>query len=121
MASTSPPARIASDISGCAAGRGEGGWHLRSRPVNRGCLGDCPVRRACPKASPKEACAARLAAPLFQRRTVTALETGEINLPDWLADIVVGVAGAECPAALLFEGPDGPLRCRPEVLGLPPR
>jgi hypothetical protein len=50
---------------------------------------------------------------------VTALEAGEINRPDGLADIVVGVAAKDGAKALVFEGPGGALKSDPEILSLP--
>lgn len=50
---------------------------------------------------------------------VTAMVVGEINRRDGLDDIVVGVAGADGPMVLVFEGPQGALRARPENLDLP--
>ena len=51
--------------------------------------------------------------------TVTALVTGEINRADGLTDLVVGIAAANGPQVLVFEGPDGALRSDPEGFGLP--
>lgn len=50
---------------------------------------------------------------------VTALVTGEMNRADGLADVVVGVAGRDGPKVLVFEGPGGALRRKPEVIALP--
>ncbi|MET0622696.1 MAG: CSLREA domain-containing protein [Pyrinomonadaceae bacterium] len=50
---------------------------------------------------------------------LTAFATGEVNRPDGLADIVVGVSGGEGATALVFESPAGALRGRPEALSLP--
>jgi CSLREA domain-containing protein len=50
---------------------------------------------------------------------VTALVTGEINRRDGLTDVIVGVNGPEGPQALVFEGPEGALRNKPEILPLP--
>ncbi len=50
---------------------------------------------------------------------MTALAAGEINRLDGLPDLVVGVAGPDGPAALVFEGPDGALEAEPEVLPMP--
>ncbi|MFY9608067.1 MAG: FG-GAP-like repeat-containing protein, partial [Blastocatellia bacterium] len=49
---------------------------------------------------------------------VTALATGEINRADGLTDIVVGVAAADGPKALVFEGPEGALRAGSETFTL---
>lgn len=51
--------------------------------------------------------------------TVTAMATGEINRADGLADVVVGIVGPEGPQVLVFEGPEGALRGKPEVFALP--
>jgi len=51
--------------------------------------------------------------------TVTALVTGEINRRDGLDDIVVAVDGQGGPKALVFEGPEGALRAKPETFDLP--
>lgn len=50
---------------------------------------------------------------------VTALVTGEINRPDGLADVVVGVVTMNGPEALVFESPEGALRGKPEAHSLP--
>jgi hypothetical protein len=49
---------------------------------------------------------------------VTALTVGEINRRDGLNDLVVGVVGAAGAQALVFEGPNGALKARPEVFNL---
>jgi hypothetical protein len=51
--------------------------------------------------------------------TVTALVTGEINRRDGLDDVVVAVNGQDGPKALVFEGPEGALRAKPETFDLP--
>lgn len=51
--------------------------------------------------------------------TVTALATGEINRADGLTDLIVGIAAAGGPQALVFEGPEGALRAKPETFALP--
>lgn len=51
--------------------------------------------------------------------TVTALVTGEINRRDGLDDIVVAVNGQDGPKALVFEGPEGAIRAKPETFDLP--
>jgi hypothetical protein len=51
--------------------------------------------------------------------TVTALVTGEINRRDGLDDVVVAVDGRDGPKALVFEGPEGALRAKPEAFDLP--
>lgn len=43
----------------------------------------------------------------------------EINRADGLIDIVVGVVADDGPKALVFEGPEGALKARPEVFRLP--
>ena len=50
---------------------------------------------------------------------VTAMVAGEINRIDGLADLVVGVDGAQGPAVLVFEGPEGAVRSTPEIVELP--
>ncbi|MBM4460549.1 MAG: VCBS repeat-containing protein [Chloroflexi bacterium] len=52
---------------------------------------------------------------------VTALAVGEINRRDGLADVAVGVVGANgrSPLLLIFEGPEGALRAKPELFDLP--
>ena len=50
--------------------------------------------------------------------TVTALVTGEINRRDGLDDVVVAVNGQDGPKALVFEGPEGALRAKPETFDL---
>jgi hypothetical protein len=45
---------------------------------------------------------------------VTALLTGEMNRADGLGDVVVGVAGNDGPAVLIFEGPAGALSQKPK-------
>jgi uncharacterized repeat protein (TIGR01451 family) len=50
---------------------------------------------------------------------VTTLATGEINRADGLTDVVVGVAAADGPKAVVFESPDGALRGKPEAYALP--
>lgn len=51
--------------------------------------------------------------------TVTAFVTGEINRRDGLDDVVVAVNGQDGPKALVFEGPEGALRAKPETFNLP--
>ena len=50
---------------------------------------------------------------------VTALEVGEINRQDGLADIVVGVAGDVRAKVLVFESPLGAINALPEEFQLP--
>lgn len=50
--------------------------------------------------------------------TVTALVTGEINRRDGLDDVVVAVNGQHGPKALVFEGPEGALKAKPETFDL---
>ena len=52
---------------------------------------------------------------------VTSLVTGEINRADGLTDIVVGVVADDGPKVLVFEGPDGALRAKPETFLVPGR
>ncbi len=49
---------------------------------------------------------------------VTALESGEINRADGLADLIVALDGAAGPALHVFEGPEGALRRAPQVFPL---
>jgi CSLREA domain-containing protein len=51
--------------------------------------------------------------------TLTALVTGEINRADGLTDVVVGVNTKDGPRLLVFEGPNGALKAKPEVLRMP--
>jgi len=46
---------------------------------------------------------------------VTAMVTGDINRPDGLTDLIVGVAATDGPRVMVFEGPEGALRSSPEV------
>jgi len=50
---------------------------------------------------------------------VTSMVTGEINRADGLTDIVVGVVADDGPKALVFEGPEGALKGKPEIFSLP--
>ncbi|MFN2509959.1 MAG: FG-GAP repeat domain-containing protein [Pyrinomonadaceae bacterium] len=50
---------------------------------------------------------------------VTALVAGEINRADGLTDLIIGIEGKEGPQVLVFEGPQGALRARPEALAVP--
>jgi hypothetical protein len=50
---------------------------------------------------------------------LTAMVVGEINRRDGLDDIVVGVSGGQGPKVLVFEGPEGALRARPEEFPVP--
>ena len=61
------------------------------------------------------------AAPIEMAGPVTALATGEINRADGLTDVVVGILGPRGPEAVVFEGPEGALRSKPETFGLPAR
>ncbi|HXU08286.1 MAG TPA: VCBS repeat-containing protein, partial [Blastocatellia bacterium] len=49
---------------------------------------------------------------------VTAMAVGEINRRDGLDDVVVGVSGERGAKVLVFEGPDGALKAKPEVFDL---
>jgi VCBS repeat protein len=49
----------------------------------------------------------------------TAMIVGEINRSDGLDDIVVGIRGEAGAKALVFEGPEGALRAKPEEFALP--
>lgn len=59
------------------------------------------------------------ARPIVLPGAVTALEVGEMNRRDGLADIVVGVAGEAGAQALVFESPLGAINAEPEVFDLP--
>ena len=50
---------------------------------------------------------------------VTALASGEINRADGLTDIAVAVEAEGSAQVLVFEGPEGALRSKPEVFPLP--
>src|SRR5205085_5761002 len=50
---------------------------------------------------------------------VTALTVGEINRRDGLDDVVVAVSGEGGAQVLVYEGPEGALRARPEQLAMP--
>jgi hypothetical protein len=49
---------------------------------------------------------------------LTALATGEVNRADGLTDVVVGVTATQGAQALIFEGPEGALRSKPEVFAV---
>lgn len=49
---------------------------------------------------------------------VTSMATGEINRSDGLDDVVVGVSGEQGAKVLVFEGPDGALKAKPETFDL---
>jgi hypothetical protein len=59
------------------------------------------------------------AAPVELAGTVTALVTGEMNRADGLTDVVVGILGPDGPKAMIFEGPEGALKSKPEAFDLP--
>ena len=50
---------------------------------------------------------------------ITALAAGEINRADGLADLIAGIDGTSGPQALIYEGPEGALKSRPEAISLP--
>lgn len=50
--------------------------------------------------------------------TITAMTVGEINRRDGLDDLVVGITGAEGAKVLVFEGPQGALRTKPEEFAM---
>jgi parallel beta-helix repeat protein len=50
---------------------------------------------------------------------VTAMAVGEINAPDGLADVVVGIAAASGPQLLVFSGHKGAANAAPDVLSMP--
>jgi hypothetical protein len=49
---------------------------------------------------------------------VTTLVTGEANRVDGLTEIAVGILGSSGAAVLVFEGPEGALRSKPEIFPL---
>ena len=49
---------------------------------------------------------------------VTSLVSGEVNRADGLADIIIGVGADDGPKVMLFEGPDGALKSKPEVFSI---
>jgi hypothetical protein len=49
---------------------------------------------------------------------ITTMATGEINRPDGLADVIVGLVGTDGPKAMIFEGTQGALSARPEIVAL---
>src|SRR5437588_5055882 len=50
---------------------------------------------------------------------VTALTSGEINRADGLTDVIIGVTTERGAEVLVFEGPNGGLKARPETLSMP--
>jgi parallel beta-helix repeat protein len=50
---------------------------------------------------------------------ITALQAGEINRADGLADLIVGLVEGSQPALLVYEGPEGALKAQPERFNLP--
>ncbi|MGH9944285.1 MAG: FG-GAP repeat domain-containing protein, partial [Pyrinomonadaceae bacterium] len=52
---------------------------------------------------------------------LTALTTGEMNRPDGLADVLVGVESGGRAQVLVFEGPRGALKASPETFRMPAR
>jgi hypothetical protein len=50
---------------------------------------------------------------------VTAMAVGEIDAPDGLADVVVGIAAASGPQLLVFSGHKGAANTAPDVLSIP--
>src|SRR5437016_3121322 len=50
---------------------------------------------------------------------VTAMVTGEINRPDGLTDLVVGIDGEQGSQVCVFEGPLGAMRAQPELFSVP--
>src|SRR6185295_15233851 len=49
---------------------------------------------------------------------VTVMTVGEINRRDGLADVIVGITGPNSAHILVFEGPEGALRAKPEVFDI---
>ena len=60
------------------------------------------------------AAAARITLP----GTVTALVSQEVNRADGLADIIIGVAADDGPKVMVFEGPEGAFKAKPEIFSL---
>ncbi|HEY6118516.1 MAG TPA: FG-GAP-like repeat-containing protein [Pyrinomonadaceae bacterium] len=52
---------------------------------------------------------------------VTALKTGEMNRPDGIADLIVGVATSHDFRVLVFDSPKGVLATEPETYSMPAR
>ena len=50
---------------------------------------------------------------------ITAIAIGDIDRPDGLADVTVGIAVAQQPTLLIFSGPSGAMRSTPERISLP--
>lgn len=50
---------------------------------------------------------------------LTALSVGDVNRPDGLNDLVVGVNGPKGAQLIVFEGPEGFLRASPEIFPMP--
>ncbi len=50
---------------------------------------------------------------------VTAMVTGEINRPDGLIDLVVGIDGEQGSQVCVFEGPLGAMHAQPELFSVP--
>ena len=46
---------------------------------------------------------------------ITAMATGDLNRPDGLTEVIVGVNGAGGSQVQVFEGPEGALRSSPEI------
>ena len=59
------------------------------------------------------------ARPVGLPGAVTAIAAGEVNRPDGLADLAVGLRTDEGARVLVFEGPTGALRAEPETLDAP--
>jgi hypothetical protein len=56
---------------------------------------------------------------MFLPRRITAMTGGEMNQPDGLTHIVIAVNSASGPQLVVFQGPKGAMRSRPEVRTLP--
>ncbi len=52
---------------------------------------------------------------------ITSLATGEVNRADGLTDLVAGIIAADGPKLLVFEGPAGALKSKPEEFPMPAR
>jgi hypothetical protein len=61
----------------------------------------------------------RLAKEIHLPGRVTALCVGEINRRDGLPDLIVGIVGENSAELLVYEGPQGALRAKPESFGVP--
>ena len=61
----------------------------------------------------------RDAVPIELPGEVTSLAAEEIGRPDGLSDLAVGIVGTAGPQVLIFAGPEGALRSKPEARAIP--